>query len=61
LFAGDENADNSINAFDKIDWISQAGNRGYLSSDFDLDSQADNIDKNSKWISNMGETSQVPE
>lgn len=61
MVAGDSNADGSIDELDKQnDWVQQTGLQGYLLSDFSLNSQSDNIDKNGLWSLNLGFKSQVP-
>ena len=62
MFASDGNADNVIDTLDiSATWATDAGNSGYLNGDFDLDTQADNIDKNDVWLPNTGEECQVPD
>ena len=61
MAAGDANADGSINIDDKDLWAGQAGTKGYKSSDFDLDTQVNNPDKNDLMIKNQDLSSQVPE
>jgi len=61
MAAGDANADGSINDDDKVLWTGQAGTKGYKSSDFDLDTQVNNPDKNDLLIKNQDLSSQVPE
>ncbi|MCB0807505.1 MAG: PKD domain-containing protein, partial [Bacteroidales bacterium] len=62
MYAGDFNADGTINSDDKsVNWDMDAGTPGYIMTDSNLDGQADNQDKNDLWIPNMGESSQVPE
>jgi hypothetical protein len=62
MYGGDANADNTIDDSDKTDsWSFEAGLKGYLSSDLDMDGQSNNIDKNRIWIENKGVSSQVPE
>jgi hypothetical protein len=39
---------------------SQAGKTGYLPSDFNMNRQTNNVDKNDKWLPNLGTGSQVP-
>jgi hypothetical protein len=61
MFAGDFNADGTINLNDKATpWITGAGKYGYLLSDGDFDGQADNNDKNDFWFINNGKSTQVP-
>jgi hypothetical protein len=61
LFSGDANVDGKVDLNDKTIWANQSGEQGYKSSDFNLDGQISNPDKNEKWLSNNGEESQVPE
>ncbi|NOX45699.1 MAG: hypothetical protein GXO89_01825 [Chlorobi bacterium] len=61
MIAGDANADKTVNSLDKTSWTLQSGTSGYKSADFDLNGEANNIDKNEKWEPNIGEGSQVPE
>ena len=61
MIGGDANANGVIDTDDKvIVWDTEAGNNGYLSSDLNLDSEANNIDKNDIWTGNNGESSQIP-
>lgn len=61
LYAGDADADGQINTNDNIVWKTEAGTNGYLSTDFNMDTQVDNRDKDDELISNDGKGSQVPE
>ncbi len=62
MYAGDFNADGSINPNDKTNpWNISAGKYGYLQSDGDFDGQADNKDKNDFWFINNGKISLVPQ
>jgi hypothetical protein len=45
----------------EVIWINQVGNNGYLSSDFMMDSQIDNADKNEFRFLNQGYSSPIPE
>ena len=60
MIGGDENADGTIDASDITGWTAEAGNNGYLSADFNMDSNVDNIDKNDIWLPQTGKSSQVP-
>ena len=62
MIAADGNADGSINS-DDLDplWSDNAGLKGYYSSDYNLDTQTNNPDKNEYWLPNVGTGSQVPE
>ncbi len=61
MVSGDANVDGEINELDKVIWINQVGNKGYLPSDFKMDTQIDNMDKNIFWYINQGYTSLIPE
>ncbi len=58
---GDENGDGDIDATDKAAWTANAGTEGYQSSDFNLDNQVNNPDKNDTWVENGAHSSQVPD
>ena len=60
MVGGDANADGSVNDADNdVFWESQSGKYGYRSSDYSLDSQVDNKDKNDIWLPNSGTGTQV--
>jgi hypothetical protein len=62
MYAGDADATGVINLADKNNvWVLQAGEAGYLSGDFNLNSQVGNQDKNEYWFGNLNEEVQVPE
>ncbi|MCD4697881.1 MAG: hypothetical protein K8S16_16775 [Bacteroidales bacterium] len=61
MAGGDANGDGVIDAADKALWSSNAGTNGYLSSDFNMDSEVNNPDKNDTWVENGSLSSQVPE
>lgn len=62
LRTGDGNADGVVLDTDKDGlWDLQAAQSGYLPSDYDLNGQSDNFDKNDWWLPNMGSSSSVPE
>lgn len=58
---GDENGDGLIDASDKSAWTVNAGAEGYQSSDFNMDNQVNNQDKNDTWVENGTQSSQVPD
>lgn len=61
MFSGDGNGDGSIGSADKSStWNIQAGTSGYIMSDYNLDSESNNIDKTEYWVPNIGKGSQVP-
>ena len=60
LYGGDSRPDGLIDANDKAVWTSQAGTTGYLESDYNMDTQVDNKDKNDVWVPNIGEGTKVP-
>ena len=62
MFAGDANGDGLVDDIDKtVLWNSEAGSQGYNSSDFNLDGESDNKDKNGFWVPNTGMGSNVPQ
>jgi hypothetical protein len=42
-------------------WETEAGTTGYLDSDYNLDQQSDNKDKDDIWTPNQGKGTQVPD
>jgi serine protease AprX len=61
MIAGDGNADGIVDVFDKIEeWEIQAGSQGYYFSDYDLNTQISNQDKDDIWLPNVGHSSQLP-
>jgi hypothetical protein len=59
---GDANATGLAAIGDKTNvWSLQAGESGYLESDYNFDGEADHVDKNDFWLPNMGKGSQIPE
>jgi hypothetical protein len=62
--SGDGDGDGCVTALDKTNvWkvSSQNGKAGYLPSDFNMDRQTNNKDKNDKWVPNINTYSQVPD
>jgi hypothetical protein len=58
---GDAEPDGQINVLDKTNkWMIQAGNAGYLESDFNLNGQVNNVDKNDSWLPSLGKGLFVP-
>jgi len=61
MISGDANADGIIGHEDKINhWKNEVGNIGYLSPDFNLDGQVNNLDKNDFWWPNFNLSSSIP-
>jgi PKD repeat protein len=61
MFAGDGDRNGSIGASDESPiWEDNAGTQGYQFSDYNLDSQSNNKDKDSYWVPNIGKGTQVP-
>ncbi|MEZ5197257.1 MAG: hypothetical protein R2764_12905 [Bacteroidales bacterium] len=58
---GDFDGDGDVDNTDKAGSASNAGQYGYKSSDFNMDSQIANPDKNDVWVENTSLSSQVPE
>lgn len=61
MIGGDVNADGMINTNDKLLWQANAGTKGYLSTDLNLNGQVENKDKNDKWVKNNGISQSIPE
>ena len=62
MYAGDLNGDGIIDEGDLVEeWDLETGLSGYIDSDINLDTQADNVDKNDLWLPNNGTTSAIPE
>jgi hypothetical protein len=61
MMAGDANADGHINNSDYILWKTEAGKKDYLSTDFNMNGESDNVDKNDKWLENINKDTQVPD
>lgn len=61
MVGADADANGQIDIDDKYSWMTQAGLSGYLSGDFNLDTQSDNKDKNEIWINNSEINGQVPD
>jgi hypothetical protein len=61
MMGGDGDANGLIDQVDKDPvWEIEAGDQGYLKSDYNLDSQSNNLDKDDIWVPNLGSGSQVP-
>jgi hypothetical protein len=60
MAGGDNDGDGDVDLTDKAVWSSNAGTAGYKSSDFDLNTQVSNTDKNDVWEENTLLTTQVP-
>jgi len=62
MISGDAGASGLIDDTDKSGlWEMQAGLKGYFQSDFNMDAEVNNLDKNDFWLPNLGSGSQVPE
>lgn len=61
MISADANSDGNINTSDKFMWENQAGTNGYKSTDFNMNGQVNNPDKDELWVPNEGKGSQVPE
>ncbi len=62
MFAADGNSDGTVNSLDESPfWENEAGEAGYLNSDYNLNGQSENLDKDDYWVPNIGKGSQVPE
>ena len=60
MYSGDASGGGWINDFDLTFWYQDAGLKGYLQSDHDLNGQCDNIDKNDHWYTNYNIITQIP-
>ncbi len=60
MIGGDGDANGIIDESDKVIWTSQAGESGYKSSDYNLNGQVENMDKNEVWEQNIGDSTQLP-
>jgi len=61
LPGGNGSPDDSIDLTDiNTIWSPQAGTRGYLSGDFNMNGEVQNDDKNLLWKKSRGKTSQIP-
>lgn len=61
MFAADGNSDGMVNSLDETPvWETEAGEEGFLNSDYNLDGQTDNKDKDDYWAPNTGQGTQVP-
>jgi hypothetical protein len=62
MIAADANGNGQINNVDKVDcWAGQFLNAGYLSGDFNMDSQVDMNDKTQAWNLNSGKKCHIPQ
>lgn len=62
MYSGDADGSGEIESIDKDGfWAIQAGEKGYKSADFNMNSQVMNQDKNDFWFQNLTEQSQVPD
>ena len=62
MFSGDGDGNGEIQLSDKVNvWDIQAGEAGYLESDFNLNGDVNNQDKNDYWWPNNGYGSFIPE
>lgn len=61
MIGGDADANGTVNSLDKTSfWSILTGKTGYLSSDYNMDGQIDNTDKNDIWLDNIDANTQVP-
>jgi len=62
MISGDGDRNGFIDLNDKSPvWVNEAGTNGYLFSDYNLDGESDNVDKNDVLLPNTGRGSQVPD
>jgi PKD repeat protein len=61
MFGGDGTKDGTVGLNDESPtWEVSAGTKGYLGTDYNLDSQSNNQDKDNVWAPNIGKGTQVP-
>ncbi len=61
MFAGNADGSNMIDISDKTFWMNDAAEmQDYYKSDFNLDTQVNNKDKDDLLVPNLGKVSQVP-
>jgi hypothetical protein len=61
MVAGDATHDGLVNLNDKTQWASFAGKKGYYDTDYNMNAQVNNPDKDDKWVNNTSKEEQVPE
>jgi hypothetical protein len=61
MAGGDANSDGKVDIADKTLWTNNSGTKGYKGTDFNMDIQANNLDKNDIWTENRTYESQVPQ
>jgi glucose/arabinose dehydrogenase len=62
MIAGDSDGNGIINTIDRtVNWMGEAGQQGYKTSDFNLDNEINNPDKNDYLVPNHLKSSQIPE
>ena len=62
MTGGDGDANRIVNTADKTSfWSIFTGKSGYISSDYNMDGQTNNPDKNNIWLNNLLKECQVPE
>jgi hypothetical protein len=62
MMSGDGDGSGGVLNSDRdLVWDIQSGKMGYLPSDYNMDRQSNNKDKNDKWKPNNGTSSQVPD
>ena len=60
MAGGDSDHNGVVDLSDINVWRSESGTTGYEVSDFNLNTQVNNVDKNDIWVPNSGKTSIVP-
>jgi len=61
MAAGDATHDGLIDLSDKTQWAAFAGQNGYTATDFNLNTEVNNPDKDDYWLPNRTLSCQVPE
>ena len=60
--AEDADGDGEIQPLNKINvWNIQTGTTGYIESDYNLNGQVNNLDKNDFWFNNNGKMTYIPD
>lgn len=62
MIGGDGKSDGSVDIDDYLQsWMPQSGTKGYLSGDFNLDGQVNNLDKGDIWSENINSLEFIPQ
>ena len=61
MAGGDADANGTVENADKTIWLQNAGTAGYNASDYNMDIQINNNDKNDIWFKSIGKDSRIPD